>query len=107
MAKLVTDDQAYALDRMNKRSRDNNLGTALQTVGLKKKGTFTTAGGDAAETITDADVAATDFVIVVVKTAGSTPVSVVAAAAGSGSISVTMSADPSTDHVLNYFVFAA
>ncbi len=70
-------------------------------------GTFTTAGGDASETITAAAVLGTDVVMVSVKTAGGTPRSVVAAAAGAGSIAVTMSGDPSTDHVLQYVAFRA
>lgn len=70
-------------------------------------GTHTTAGGDASESITAAAVVGTDVVCVTVKTAGGTPRSVVAAAAGSGSIAVTMSGDPSTDHVLQYVVFRA
>lgn len=70
-------------------------------------GTFTTAGGDASETITVAGALSTDTVSVSVKTAGSTPRTVTAAAAASGSIAVTMSGDPSTDHVLQYHVFRA
>ena len=70
-------------------------------------GTFTTAGGDASESITAAAVLGTDVVMVSVKTAGGTPRSVVAAAAGAGSIAVTMSDDPSTDHVLQYVAYRA
>jgi len=106
MAKLVTDNEAYSLNRMNKRSRDNKLGTALQLAGIKKAGTFTTLGGDAAESIVDADVVATDVVMVSIHTEGASPVTCDAAAAGAGSIAVTMSADPSTDHVLQYVVYA-
>ena len=67
-------------------------------------GEFTTAGGDASESITDSDVVATDLVIVQLKTEGSTPRTVDAATAAAGAITVTMSGDPSTDHVLQYFV---
>jgi hypothetical protein len=74
---------------------------------VKFAGTFTTAGGDAAESITVAGATATDIAIVTVKTAGVSPVSIVAAAAGTDAIAVTMSADPSTDHVLQYTVFRA
>lgn len=70
-------------------------------------GTFTTAGGDASESITAAAVTGTDIVVVTVKTAGATPRSVVAATAGSGAIAVTMSGDPSTDHVLQYVALRA
>lgn len=70
-------------------------------------GEFTTAGGDAAETITVSGCLVTDIAIVTVKTAGSTPRSIVAAAAASGQIDVTMSDNPSTDHVLAYMVLRA
>lgn len=74
---------------------------------VKYAGTFTTAGGDAAETITVAGVVATDVVMVMIKTEGASAVTCDAAAAGTGSIAVTMSADPSTDHVLQYVVYRA
>jgi len=70
-------------------------------------GTFTTLGGDASESITAAAVLGTDVVQVSVKTAGGTPREVVAATAGAGSIAVTMSGDPSTDHVLQYVAVRA
>lgn len=73
----------------------------------KYAGTFTTVGGDAAEAITVTGAAATDIVVVTVKTAGVSPASVVAAAAATNAINVTMSADPSSDHVLQYVVFRA
>ena len=65
-------------------------------------GTFTTAGGDDTETITDSIIEAADLVIVMLKTEGSTPRTVDAASANAGSITVTLSGDPSTDHVLQY-----
>jgi hypothetical protein len=74
---------------------------------IKYAGSFTTLGGDASETITVTGAAATDIVVVTVKTAGATPRSVVAAAAALNSIAVTMSGDPSTDHVLYYHVLRA
>ena len=67
-------------------------------------GEFTTAGGDADETIPVTDLLATDIVIVAIHTAGATPVLVVDAAAAAGQIDVDMSADPATDHVLSYIV---
>lgn len=70
-------------------------------------GTFTTVGGDASEAITVTGAAASDIVAVTVKTAGATPRSIVAATAASNAINVTMSGDPSTDHVLQYVVFRA
>lgn len=74
---------------------------------VKFAGTFTTAGGDASEAITVTGAAATDIVQVMVKTAGATPRSIVAAAAATNAINVTLSGDPSTDHVLQYVVLRA
>jgi hypothetical protein len=74
---------------------------------VKFAGTFTTAGGDAAESISVPGALGTDIVAVTVKTAGASPASVVAAAAGTDAIAVTMSADPDTDHVLQYVVYRA
>lgn len=70
-------------------------------------GEFTTAGGDATESITVAGCLATDLAFVFMKTPGASPETIVSAAAGVGSISVTMSGDPSTDHVLCYQVLRA
>lgn len=73
----------------------------------KFAGTFTTAGGDTAETITVTGALATDIVVVTVKTVGASPTTITAAAANTDAIDVTMAADPSTDHVLQYVVFRA
>ncbi len=70
-------------------------------------GRFTTAGGDANESITVSGLLATDNVWVHIHTKGATPRTLVAYAAGSGAIAVEMSGDPSTDHVLEYLVFRA
>lgn len=74
---------------------------------VKFAGTFTTLGGDASESITVTGAAATDIVTVTVKTAGGTPRSIVAATAALNAINVTLSGDPSTDHVLQYVVLRA
>lgn len=74
---------------------------------VKYAGSFTTLGGDASESITVTGAAATDLAFVVVKTAGATPRSIVAAAAATNAINVTMSGDPSTDHVLAYQILRA
>lgn len=73
----------------------------------KFAGTFTTLGGDATEVITVTGATGTDVVSVLVKTAGATPRTVTAAAAGTNNITVTLSGDPSTDHVLQYVVYRA
>lgn len=74
---------------------------------VKFAGTFTTLGGDASESITVTGAAATDIVMVSVKTAGGTPRSIVASTAALNAINVTLSGDPSTDHVLQYLVLRA
>lgn len=70
-------------------------------------GSFTTLGGDATEVITATGATGTDLAFVTVKTAGGTPRSIVAAAAGTNNITVTLSGDPSTDHVLQWQVVRA
>lgn len=70
-------------------------------------GRFTTAGGDASESITVTGVVDTDQVLVNLHTVGGTPRTILTAAAGTGSIAVTLSGDPSTDHVFSYVVLRA
>lgn len=70
-------------------------------------GKFTTAGGDASETIPVTGLVAGDVAQVTVQTAGGTPRSIVAAVPGTGSIVVTLSGDPSTDHILAWVVHRA
>ena len=67
-------------------------------------GLFTTLGGDATETITATGAVATDVAIVTVNTKGNTPRTVTTAICTTSAITVTLSGDPSTDHVLNYVV---
>jgi hypothetical protein len=74
---------------------------------VKYAGAFTTLGGDASESITVSGLTTSDICMVEVKTAGVTPRSIVASAAGTGAIAVTLSGDPSTDHVLKYVCFRA
>jgi hypothetical protein len=108
----ITSEQKALLNRYAGHVQNKvQLGTLIDNIQpthvVKAAGTHTTAGGDASESITAAAVVSTDIVVVTVKTAGATPRSVVAAAAGTGSIAVTMSGDPSTDHVLQYVVYRA
>ncbi len=74
---------------------------------VKYAGKFTTLGGDATEVITVTGLAATDVVHVTVQTAGGTPRSIVASVLTTNTITVTMSGDPSTDHILAYSVLRA
>lgn len=75
--------------------------------GIIASGQFTTAGGDATETITATGAVATDVAIVTLHTAGATPRTVDSAVAATDAITVTLSGDPSTDHVLNYVLVRA
>ncbi len=93
----------FLLNRMNSTAFKVQLGDLLDNV-VKYAGTFTTAGGDANESITVTGVTSADIVSVTVKTAGATPRSIVSAAAGTDAIAVVLSGDPSTDHVLQYIV---
>lgn len=70
-------------------------------------GIFTTAGGDANESITAAGTLGTDTAIVWVQKAGATPRTVDTITPGTGSIAVVLSGDPSTDHKLAYMVVRA
>lgn len=74
---------------------------------LVAAGIFTTAGGDANESITEAAVTGTDTAVVFVQKAGATPRTVDTITPGAGSIGVVLSGDPSNDHKLGYFVFRA
>ena len=70
-------------------------------------GEFTTAGGDANETITVTGALATDLVHATLHTVGGTPRTILTARANTNAIDVVMSGDPSTDHVLTYTVLRA
>lgn len=70
-------------------------------------GAFTTAGGDANEAITITGALSTDIAVVVLKTAGATPRTILTSAAAAGQINVVLSGDPSTDHVLSYVLLRA
>jgi hypothetical protein len=68
-------------------------------------GTFTTLGGDATESITATGAVSTDIVSVTLRVVGATPRTILTAIPTTDAITVTMSGDPSTDHVLQYVVF--
>lgn len=70
-------------------------------------GEFTTEGGDAAESVTVTGVLASDIVLASLETEGAAPVTLDAAAAASDAINFTMSANPSTDHIISYMVLRA
>lgn len=74
---------------------------------VKFAGSFTTAGGDANESITVTGAAATDIAICVLHTKGATPRTILTAQAATNAINIEMSGDPSTDHVIKYMVLTA
>ena len=102
MAILTTDKKAL-LNTMNSSAYKAGLGDLLG-VNVLAAGTFTTVGGDATESITVTGAASGDIAIVTLKTAGAVPRTITTASVGTNAITVTMSGDPSTDHVLQYIV---
>ena len=70
-------------------------------------GTFTTVGGDATESIPVTGALVTDIAMVTLRVAGGTPRTILTAIPAANAITVTMSGDPSTDHVLQYVLFRA
>lgn len=94
---------SYPEKRFNQRERK-----ILQTVSnAVKAGKFTTVGGDATEVISVPGATAADVAVVTLQTAGATPRTVLRAAAGTNNITVTLSGDPSTDHVLCWTLIQA
>lgn len=67
----------------------------------------TTAGGAAAEAITVTGAAATDLAFVTMVDQGSNTVSIVKAVVTTNTLTVTFSADPGNDAVINYVLFRA
>jgi len=80
---------------------------AIPSSRIFASGSFTTAGGDANEAIPVTGLLASDVVITQLHTKGASPVTIVTAIAAAGQINVVMSADPSTDHIIKYFVLRA
>lgn len=74
---------------------------------VKYAGKFTTLGGDATETITVTGMLATDVVQVTVQTTGTGNRTIVDAIPTNNTITVTLSGDPSTNHILAYVVHRA
>jgi hypothetical protein len=101
---VMTTAKKFLLNKMNLSAKKAGLGDLL-AVNVVATGLFTTAGGDANESITVSDVAVGDTCIVTINTVGATPRTVTSATcAVAGTIAVVLSGDPSTDHVLNYVV---
>lgn len=98
----------YPGNKFNQRERKMLASIeAAYPFGAVAAGTQASSAGSASQVITVSGALASDIAIVVVKTAGATPRSIVAAASASGQINVTMSGDPSTDHVLAYVLLRA
>lgn len=70
-------------------------------------GQFTTAGGDVNESATVSGVLATDVAFAVIEDNGTNNVTLLQTAAAANAVNFTMSADPSTDCVINYMVLRA
>lgn len=74
---------------------------------VKFAGQHTTAGGSAAEAITVSGALATDLAFVQLVDAGSNTVSVVQAQVTADTLTVTFSADPGADAIINYQLLRA
>lgn len=74
---------------------------------VKFAGSFTTAGGDANETISVPGVLGTDVALVELHTKGATPRTILTRQAATDAINLEFSGDPSTDHIVRYVVFRA
>jgi len=74
---------------------------------VKFAGSFTTAGGDAAETISVPGALNTDIAIVTLKAKGSTPRTILTAVAATDGITLEFSGDPAADHVVAYQILRA
>ena len=75
-----------------------------ETFAVFAAGTFASVGSDAVEDIAVAGAIVGDICFVQVQTKGAVARTIAKAIVVAGSITVTLSADPSTDHVLNYVV---
>lgn len=102
----ITAFKKKLLNRMNGCAQKVKLGDLLAN-NVIASGVHTSAGGDATESITVTGAASGDIAIVTLKTAGATPRTITTAVATTDAITVTMSGDPSTDHVLQYIVVRA
>lgn len=104
----ITSAQVSLVNKMNRIAKKVGLGTLISGLTgshyILAAGVFTSAGGDATESITVTGATSSDVAIVTLKTKGASPVTILAAAPTTNAITVTMSADPSTDHVLSYVV---
>lgn len=108
----LTTEQIYYLNRMNAIAAKIGLGTVLGAAAagshiVKFAGKHTTVGGDATEVITVTGLLTSDVVHVTVQTAGVTPREIVASVLTADTITVTLSGDPSNDHILAYSVLRA
>jgi len=93
----------YPAKRFNQRERK-----LLESVSnAARAGKHTTVAGSATQTISVPGATAADVAIVTLQTSGVSNRTVLKAAAGTNSITVTMSGDPSTDHVLCWALLQA
>lgn len=113
-------DDIYLLNKMSPIAAKVQLGTLLAAAEavvlgdmatavapshvVKFAGKHTTLGGDATEVITVTGLATTDIAHVTVQTEGAVARSIVDHVLTANTITVTMSGDPSTDHILVYSV---
>ncbi len=103
-ADAVTGADKIADDAVSLEHLDAGITPGLMVVAA---GLFTTAGGDANESITAATVLGTDTVLAWVQKDGAVPRTVDTITPGAGSIALVMSGDPSTDHLIAWTAYRA
>jgi len=105
----LTADQQYLLsNRLNNHTANKlQLGSLFGVHRVAFAASVTTAGGAAAEAITVTGLLATDIVSVTHRTQGAGAQTILSAAPTADTLTVTFSADPSTDNVIDYVVHRA
>ena len=101
---VLTAAKKAKLNRMNRMAYDVRLGDLVSPC-IIYSGLKTTVGGAAAEVITVSGAAVGDSVHADVNTNGATPRTIVSGkVTATDTVTVTFSADPSSDHVINLSV---
>lgn len=92
--------EKFSIDKDGNISSSGSINGLSASHSVIQAGTFTTAGGDANESITATGAAATDLAFVVIRTVGVTPRTLLTSVAATNAINLVFSGDPSTDHVV-------
>lgn len=101
-AQIQTDDVADSAVTLAKLASGVTPGYVV-----KYAGQHTTAGGDTAESATVTGALASDIAIACIEDNGTNNVTLLQTAAAADAVNFTMSADPSTNCIINYMVLRA